>query len=276
MKTFLLILTLLLSIFVSAQTKSKALTKTLELKMPNTSDDDMPGTRGASVVWHPILKKYYAVMAGNSAFPMAIYDAKGNCLSTNDKLAAMIDTRGLWYNPNTKLICGNGYNNNGWFHYNLNAAGKVTGYDYILEDSMHQPGEQCVGVYNKTAKQVLFLLGSTVYMYNEKGVEVKKLILHIGRKKADGIANTEDGDIIPDEYNTTSLVYTGIAGQEIGLYNIDQKKIELYDSKTGFMTNILNLPSNIYIDEEKSFGFAFANGMYWIFDKDNRIWKGYK
>jgi hypothetical protein len=42
---------------LQAQLK-QSLKKVMELKMPKTADDDMPGTRGASVAWHPVQKKY--------------------------------------------------------------------------------------------------------------------------------------------------------------------------------------------------------------------------
>ena len=34
--------------------------KVMELKMPKTVDDEMPGKRGACVAWHPVQKKYDA------------------------------------------------------------------------------------------------------------------------------------------------------------------------------------------------------------------------
>src|SRR5438552_2828335 len=92
----------------------KTLTKTIELKMPKTADDDMPGTRGAAVVWHPLQKKYYASFAGNEGYPMAVFDITGKRLS-GDEQTCLKDTRGLWYNPKLNKICGNGHSDIGWF-----------------------------------------------------------------------------------------------------------------------------------------------------------------
>src|SRR5215813_581029 len=77
----------------AAQTK-QSLKKVLELKMPKTEDDDMAGKRGASVAWHSVQKKYYAVFAGNAEYPLAIFDMTGKLLSDEDQ-TAMTDTRGL-------------------------------------------------------------------------------------------------------------------------------------------------------------------------------------
>ena len=105
--TFLLFVLAATSLTIQAQ-KTQPLKQVIELKMPKTADDEKPGKRGASIVWHPVQKKYYAVFAGNVDFPMGVFDEKGKRLSPDDQIA-MLDTRGLWYDPSTKLISGNAY-----------------------------------------------------------------------------------------------------------------------------------------------------------------------
>lgn len=263
---------LLTGIQANAQTVVKKLKQTLELKMQKTADDDMPGTRGASVVWHPALKKYYAGFAGNTAYPLAVFDEKGKRLNEED-LATMIDLRGLWYNPVTKQICGNGYDDMGWFNYELDKNGIPADVANITDD-MRQPSAQAVGTYNFTEKQVLFLGGGQVYKYNNNGVAVDSVAIHWGRKKADGPGEDEDPDLTHEDYNTTSLIYTGIKGQELGFLNVAESQIELYDIKTGYLIKVLTLPEAA--TTEFTFNFAYANGIYWIFDMDERKWVGYK
>ena len=72
----------------------------LRLQMPEGS-----GSNGASVAWHPVLKRYYAAFAGNADFPLGIFDEKGKRLSA-DNLTTQIDVRGLWYNENPGRIDG--------------------------------------------------------------------------------------------------------------------------------------------------------------------------
>jgi hypothetical protein len=69
-------------------------------------------------------------------------------------------------------------------------------------------------------------------------------------------------------------VYTGIAGAEAGVLNIVENQIELYDYKTGFLSQKLALPESTVT--EAAFNFSFANGLYWLFDIPNRVWIGYK
>jgi hypothetical protein len=56
---------------------------------------------------------------------------------------------------------------------------------------------------------------------------------------------------------------------------VAKKQIELYDAETGYLTQVLKLPSNAP-ELHTVFDFAYANGLFWIFDEENRTWVGYK
>ena len=256
---------------ISAQVPQQ-LKKVMELKMPKTLEDDMPGTRGASVAWHPVFKKYYACFAGNADYPLAVFDATGKRLSDED-LTVLMDTRGLWYNPATKLICGNGHGDLGWFSYMLDKTGLPTDIT-MIRNNMHQPFAQCVGVFNTTDKQVLFLNGSQVYMYESDGTLADSLVIHWNRKKTDGADEDEDPTLQHEDYNLYALIYTGIKGQELGFLNITNKQADLYDIKTGFLTKVLAFPETAVV--EQTFNFAYANSIYWLFNMELRKWVGYK
>jgi len=270
MKAALLLLIFTVSAFTIQAQKPQTLKQVIELKMPKTADDDMPGTRGASITWHPGQKKYYAVFAGNIGYPLAVFDEKGKRLSSDD-LTAMLDTRGLWYDPVTKLVSGNGYDDNGWFTYKLDAKGIPTDYDVTYED-MNQPHPQCVGAYNPTAKKVLFLYDGMVYIYNSDAVLQDSLTINWGMKKTDDPQGGAAADI--EDYNYTALIYTGVKGQELGFLNKLENQIELYDIQNGFLSKTLLLPETA--TTELSFNFAYTNGIYWLFDMKNRKWIGYK
>jgi hypothetical protein len=272
-KTLILAVSFLLTgIVADAQTPARPLKKIMELKMPKTVDDDMPGTRGAGVAWHPVLKKYYAAFAGNVGYPLAVFDEKGKRLSEED-LTTMSDIRGLWYNPTTKKISGNGYNEFGWFSYTLEKTGIPSDIE-IEKEGMNQPSDQAVGVYNATAKQVLFLKGAQVYTYNKDAELLDSIAIHFGRTKKDGPADDEDIFSSPEDYNYTSLIYTGLKGQELGFLNTTNTEIELYDIKTGFLVKRLTLPDTA--TPEASFNFTYANGIFWLFNIEMRKWVGYK
>jgi len=201
-----------------------------------------------------------------------VFDEKGKRLSEED-LVAMMDTRGLWYDPVTKLVTGNAYSDNGWFNYKLDPKGIPTDVN-VIHEGMNQPDAQSVGAYNSATKKVMFLHNGYVHMYNNNGEKTDSIMINWGVKKSDGSQGGGiDADAI-ENYNYTSLIYTGIKGQDLGFLNTAETQVELYDIQTGYLTKIIPLPENA--TTEASFNFAYANGIYWLFDIENRKWVGYK
>ncbi len=271
-KSFFCLL-LMLPFLMNAQVV-KTLKKTIELTMPKTADDSMPGTRGAAVVWHPIQKKYYVSFAGNEGYPMAVFNSTGKLLSGDD-LTTKHDTRGLWYNPSFNKICGNGYSDIGWFSYKLDAKG-IPEESEVYTAGKNQPGEQSIGVFNAKSNMVYFLDAQSIYVYNAEAMqeEDSTIRLHPGISKATDIDEDDDGTVLSEDYSYNVLIYTGIPKAEFGLLNVVEKQVELYNRKTGLMTQKLKLPAGL--TTWPAFNFSYANGTYWAFDQDTRIWTGYK
>ncbi len=71
---FVFISALLFISFSTAQAQT-ILKQVLVLQMP---EDD--GSNSASVVWHPLTKKYYTSMAGNASYPMGVFNEKGKLI----------------------------------------------------------------------------------------------------------------------------------------------------------------------------------------------------
>lgn len=275
LSTLLLGLMLCLSINSHGQSRSQ-IKQVLELQVPREG-----GQNAAGVTWHPRNQKYYAAMAGNSTFSLAVYDNKGNLLSPVDQ-ATLFDIRGIWFNIDKKTIQVNGYNEFGWAEYQLDKAGLPTSLD-ILFTGKKQPGIHNTGVYNFKDKTVLFFDFSREELmeYNAKTGEVIRAIpLFVGAANEEEddmiilqILMDEDYDIL-DNYNLSSIIYTGIENAEIGFLNHAEKRIELYSIKTGFKTQELLLPPAAATS--KVLNFSYANHIYWLFDKDRRVWVGYK
>ena len=253
-----------------AQPQKKVLKKVMEITMPGVQGDD--GSNCASVVFHPVSKKYYIPMVGNAIYPFAIFDSKGKLLSQAN---AGNDLRGLWYNPKTKKIEGNCYYKGGWVKYTVDAKGEIPidfetrTFESIFLDTMIQPENQSVGVFNAKENIVYFLYQTGVVIYNMKGEQQKTIEL----KKS-----KSDTAILYDSKNTTynisEIIYTSIPKAEIGLLNTEDKKIEFYNKATGIYTTEWILPEDAAV--QKNFNFAYANGMVWLFDKENRKWVAYK
>lgn len=252
---------------VYAQT-AKPLKKILELKITATR-----GANGAGVAWHPTQQKYYAAMGGNAGFQMGVYDIKGKLL-TDTTHTTHLDVRGLWYNPGTKTLQGNGFSDVGWAEYKLDSKG-VPVSTKLLHSGMNQPDDQSTGAFDPK--------GKVVYFFNEEGhldvhdyrdgIFSRSIELYLGLTKDEADVLAENYDVI-DDYNYTTVIFTGISGAEFGLLNYANNQIELYNAKDGYLTRKLNLPGDAPVEERMN--FAYANGIYWLFDRKSRVWKGYK
>lgn len=266
----LLLLPFLLTVLsVPASAQAKKLKMAKELKITGSK-----GSNGACVVWHPKLKLYYAAMAGNKDYPMEVYDAKGTSLTGNTQ-KTNFDVRGLWYNPKSQSIQTNGYNESGWGEYQLNEKGFPVSVK-VLVSGRHQPDEQAVGFYDPKLNRMGFFSwddGKVMFYKAEDGSALSSVTLYLGvkDKKDMGAYSYEN---VSNSYTMNTIVFTGKKNAEVGLLNMEKKQIELYSLATGMVTKVFALPAEAPIPT--SFCFAYTNGMFWLFDKSNRKWIGYK
>jgi hypothetical protein len=265
---FLLSLCILTIANAQKTTAKRTLKKVMEIEMPEGG-----GSNGGSVAYNPIAKKYYIPMVGNASYPMAIFDLKGKELTNG---MASNDLRGLWYNPKTKQLQGNCFDSGGWVKYPLDAKGNILKdeldffkSEFIFENDMRQPDNQAVGFFSSADNMIYFLTQfGHVSVYNMNGNEKKTIDL---KKSKDDQAIVFEDEGNP--YNST-LIYTGIPKAEIGLLNIDDKKIEFFNKATGIFATEWQLPKDAVV--YPNFNFTYANGMVWLFDKDDRKWIVYK
>jgi hypothetical protein len=246
---------------------AKPLKKVMTLAMPTDK-----GNNGASVVWHPVRKKYYATYAGNVTYPMGVFDVTGKRVSPED-LEGLFDVRGMWYNTVSKQIEANGYASSGWVSYSLNAQGIPEEIEN-LHDGQVQPGPQSVGTFDAVKKRVSFLHDGSIYSYSLAGEEATDVIV-LKRKEMDAetAAELEEEGESAEKYNATSLCYTGILNAEFAILNYDDMLIELYNRK-GTLTKSFQLPDDVIL--YTNFNFAYANGIWWLFDKGAKAWYGFK
>ncbi len=226
----------------------------ITLKMPSGD-----GTNGAGVAYHKGSERWYAVFAGNSYFPLAIFDKSGKIIDGNQK--AQFDARGFWYNENTKKIEGNGYGSEGIVGISLDSKGMTDGYDIIFYGDSHQPSPQSVGAYDPSNDEILYFHDGSIERYD--------------RKSGDRIGTLGIKDALnPYDLNETTLVYTGIKNGEIGILNYKTGKILLISKSSGRQTGSISLPSDAPMPD--MFNFSYSGGFIWLFDINTRIWHGYK
>lgn len=263
-KTVLLSLALLLVIGIghlNAQ-KSKKLTKVLELVMPDYAE----GNNGASVVWHPEQKRYYAGFAGNELFSMTVFSPDGKLLS-GEGLETLVDLRGLWYYKGA--IEGNCFDEGGWIRYKLNAQGIPEDVQTIFEGN-HQATAHSPGSIDPKSGLVYFMdnFGVVIPYDYKTGLAKESLVLQLGKVK-----ESDQGSQI-EEYNASTVFFTGQKKAELAVLNVDTRNLEFYDRKKGLLTQKYSFPENAPLPD--FLNIAYTNGIVFVFDKENKVWIGYK
>lgn len=244
-----------------AQGPTKSLVKVMQLKMQGDG-----GSNGAAVAFNSVNKKYYAAMAGNTSYPLCVFDEQGTLVS-GGQVETLADVRGLWFNTRKAKLQGNAYGENGWFEYTLDASGIPTDHRTIMENAS-QPDPQSVGTFAAKPNQVLFFDGRDLYFYDVISGEVKESMALEEMRKKSNLSSFDEED-----YNSSTVFYTGTTGMEIGLVNTATRMVELY-SLSGQLAQQLSVPSGINLYNK--FNCSYANGMYWFFDQTSRTWTGYK
>lgn len=216
------------------------------------------GTNASGIAYNPNLNIYYAVIAGNPGFPYETFDAFGTSLYQTN---AGFDFRGLWWNPNTNEVETTGFSNFGLWTSNLNGSGYALNTGTNIYTGQNQPDAQSCGDYDCQTNEIVYYFNGKIYRYQRaNGAFISSYNL--------------TGCPVPvGNWNTTSVVYTGCAGNEIGIEDYVGKNILLFNKATGAYSGMSALPASAVTNN--SFRFSYANNMAWLYDIGSRKWTSY-
>lgn len=214
-------------------------------------------TNASSVVFNPNFNLYYIIRSGNSTYPLETLSSTGAPVYQTD---AGLDSRGMWWNPNTNEVERNCYSNIGWATVDLDATGDALDTYSIIFSGQLQPDIQSVGAYDyKTDKVLFYNGGSTIYIYDRStGSEETSLTL----------SGADFTNI-----NSNTVIYTGENGYEIGLLDYVNKIVLLFDRSTGAFTGQSQLPSDAITNN--LFRFSYSNFRVWLNDISTATWYSY-
>jgi len=261
---------LLLVVFQSEAQVKRHLEVTARLEMPSG-----PGENGGTVALNQRNKNFYATIAGNKAYSLAVFNVLYELESPPD-LAQLYDIRGLWYHPKQQTFMANTFGSTGWVKYTIDKKGNP--YDAkVVYPGQRQPFPQSVGQFSPRENLVYFLKGSVAVAYDANTGEPtpdKNRLLKIGyTKKSPPPVNWKiDSFSVVDGYNSTTLVYTGISQSEFGLLNVKNREVEFYSAADGLLTARLKIPEKIPVKDKLN--FAYCNNHYWFYDNVSRTWAG--
>lgn len=263
----------LISLFIgwkAAAQNVRSLQEIMRLEMPSGGGDN-----GGTVAANLKNRNYYATIAGSKAYSMAIFNGAAELVSPPD-LALLYDIRGLWYHPVEKTFYANAFGSTGWIKYTIDESGIP--YDANVKyEGQRQPFPQSVGQFSQRENLVYFLKGSMAMAYDANSgnplAEKNKLLkLGYGKKSPPPAGWQADSFTVRKDYNSTTLIYTGIAQSEFGLLNVEKKEIELYSATDGLMSTRLKIPDEVPVRDKLN--FAFCNNLYWLYDSATRSWVG--
>ncbi|WP_219011089.1 HYR domain-containing protein [Aquimarina litoralis] len=205
-------------------------------------------TNWSVVAYNPNLNIYYSFRAGNTRMPFRTYDDQGNTLVTNE---TGFDFRGLWWNPNTGELQGNGVGTSGYRTVTLDGNGYATngGVNFVV--GANQPNNQSNGTYDYHTNEILFYHGGRLYSYDMQGNQVSDRAIV-------NFPEASNGDI-----TTRSIGYTGVLGAEIVIYSELNARVYFIDKATAtYYGDFLDMPAGA--PTPNNYGFAYANGYVFL------------
>ena len=217
------------------------------------------GTNASGIAYNPNFNVYYAVIAGNSSYPLETFDASGNPLF---QTTTGFDCRGLWWNPNLGQLESNGYNTYGLYKFDINGSGYASGTGSTVFTGQKQPNVQACGDYDYDNNEIIYYGNNSIYRYDRTTNNL------IGSYTISGLPVTKSS------LDTTSVIYTGCYHYEIGLLDYVNKIVYFIDKSTGSYSGMSTLPSSAITN--MAFRFSYANNLAWLYDVSTRTWTSYQ
>lgn len=211
----------------------------------------------SGVAYNPSAGLYYGVRAGNPSLPLETWDASG---TPKHQTSAGFDYRGMWWNPTTSQLEANGYNTLGIWKANLDSNGYALKTGTTIFNS-NQPHWQSCGDLDTDAYEIIYYYDGKIYRYNRSDNSL------IGSYSLNGCP------VSWLSVNTTTVVYTGCSGNEIGILDHVNKRLLYFDKSTGNYTSFSQLPASAPVNN--AYRMSWANGLLWLFDPGTFTWYSY-
>ncbi|MBK7761893.1 MAG: gliding motility-associated C-terminal domain-containing protein [Bacteroidetes bacterium] len=213
----------------------------------------------SGVAYNPNLALYYGVRAGNPTFPLETWTSTGTPLYNT---SAGFDWRGMWWNPTTNQLEGNGYAASGMWKADLNGSGWALNTGTSIFAGMNQPDAQSCGDLDWQAYEVLYYFNGFIHRYS------RTTNAFLGSYPITGTP------VALSNLNSTTLMYTGCAGKEIALLDYVNKRVYVYNKANGAYAGMSQLPATAVTTT--SFRTSWSNCFVWLFNQPNFTWYSYQ
>jgi hypothetical protein len=272
-KRWLMAMSAVLAITFNLQAPAQVLPEAVEsMRIPLANK---PTSRPMSVAYVPDHGRYiiadggFAAMADEFGFITSkslihVYDAKGNYVSS---AKPGLNNKTVYFNPNQNRLESVTYNvssdagvlpNCGVFALELDKEGKLTSNADMLSGPNPAFGDFATSPTYDPAENQYY----AKQMRSDK-VRIVKLDKRepLGEFKLDLAAAGVKHDDISDSY----AAFTGIAGEELALLDVDHKAVLVFDLKGKFVGKSA-LPPGMKLRANNHYnGHGYANGMFFIY-----------
>jgi gliding motility-associated-like protein len=217
------------------------------------------GTNASGVAYNPNFDVYYALIAGNSGYPLETFAADATPLFQTE---TGFDSRGLWWNPLLGQLEANGFNAFGIHSFDLDANGFALNTGVNVFTGLNQPDVQSCGDLDYDANEILYYDEGMVHRYDREDNSF------LGSYALTGIPAPLT------EINSTTIIYTGCPEHEIGILDYVNKRVYFFDKSDGSYTFTSQLPETTVTNS--LFRFSFANNHVWLYDLATRTWSSFR
>lgn len=234
-----------------------------------------PTSRPMTVAYVPDYSRYFIADGGLAPMPdgfgipsspskVHAYSEKGEYLHS---VKPGLDNRSIYFNRNSQRLESVTYNissnagftpNTGIFAFKLDDSGKLT--DQVDEVSAHNPAFGSAGTmptYNPAE--------NCYYAKQEKSNKV--LIVKLDSREPAGeiVLDFAAAGVKPDEVSEHFVAYTGMAGEELALLDVDHKAVLVFDLKGKFVGKSA-LPATMKLRANNHFnGLGYANDLFFVY-----------
>ena len=212
----------------------------------------------SAVAFYPTQNIYYSVNQGSSSNPIETFSYTGGAHLSSTLQTA--DYNGFWYNFNLGILEGNVFNQSSIIQHSINPVNSFALATTSIVAPASMPASQSCGQFDLVNNQIIYYNASTLYKYSRTTGALSSFLTIMGLPST--------------SINSTSIIYLGIPGSEVGVYDYLNKRIYFINYATGVYSGSCQLPSSA--PTPTSLGVSYANNRLFLFDSANLRWFGYR
>lgn len=217
------------------------------------------GTQNRSAVaFYPTQNRYYSVNQGAGGNPIELFSMSGGSPLTNASQG--VNYNGFWYNDNLGILEGNVSNQTSIVQHSINPVNSYPLGLTFTTGLTGIPSIQSCGQFDPVNDQVIYYNALTLSKYNRITGALMSTI------PVTGLPSTS--------INSTSIIYIGIPGSEVGVYDYINRKVYFINYVTGGYSGFCQLPGSA--PSPTTLGLGYANNRVFLFDNLTMCWYGYK